>query len=614
MHFQKSLPRLPIPRLDETCAKYLRALEPTMKPEELANTTKLVKDFEVGRGKGLHEQLLDVDRSNKGTSYICKPWSEMYLSSRLPVSLNFNPFLAWRRDSRPEYNDQLIRATNMVTTSLRFRRSLFENVLEPMVYHLNAAKSDSPFYRDVMRFLPESIAWYGSFLFKAYPLDMSQFRNLFHTSRIPKIGKDQLLYEPNARHMAVLRKGNFYIFDILDENGDIISPQAVHSNLSAIMNRTDPPAANPLGPLTTLDRNTWAKARHALEQAGNVKQLYEVDTAMMLLVLDEETFDAEGKDRITTAHHFLHGPAQNRWFDKSFSLIVTKDGSACVNFEHSWGDGVAVLRYFNEVYTDTITNPRIHPGDGVRAGLSTVRKLEFKVDSGVEATIKEATSSYDKLRSSLTLSPVEHEGVTKEFIKKQRLSPDSIFQLSFQLGFYKQNGYTPVTYESCSTSAFKHGRTETIRPATMATKKCVEAICSGKSTPADIRAMIDECSKVHNQLTKEAALGKGFDRHLFALKNLQVQNNEELHDIFTDPVYGKANNFTLSTSTLHGEAFVAGGFAPVIKDGYGVGYGMPEKNFGTLISSYTPHTNGEDLARCLKDGLDQIVEILSRQK
>ena len=29
--------------------------------------------------------------------------------------------------------------------------------------------------------------------------------------------------------------------------------------------------------------------------------------------------------------------------------MVCKDGKAAVNFEHAWGDGVAVLRFFNEV-------------------------------------------------------------------------------------------------------------------------------------------------------------------------------------------------------------------------------------------------------------------------
>ena len=40
---------------------------------------------------------------------------------------------------------------------------------------------------------------------------------------------------------------------------------------------------------------------------------------------------------------------------------MTKGGKAAVNFEHAWGDGVAVLRYFNEVYKDTTEKPQVHP-------------------------------------------------------------------------------------------------------------------------------------------------------------------------------------------------------------------------------------------------------------
>lgn len=50
-----------------------------------------------------------------------------------------------------------------------------------------------------------------------------------------------------------------------------------------------------------------------------------------------------------------------RWFDKTFSLIVAGDGVAGVNFEHSWGDGVAVLRYFNDIYNETTTKPFVTP-------------------------------------------------------------------------------------------------------------------------------------------------------------------------------------------------------------------------------------------------------------
>ena len=66
-----------------------------------------------------------------------------------------------------------------------------------------------------------------------------------------------------------------------------------------------------------------------------------------------------------------------------------------------------------------------------------------------------------------------------------------------------------ATYESASTAAFRHGRTETVRSATMATKRACEMfeLSQTKSSPSEIRAALEECSKAHGQLTKEAAMG-----------------------------------------------------------------------------------------------------------
>ena len=59
-------------------------------------------------------------------------------------------------------------------------------------------------------------------------------------------------------------------------------------------------------------------------------------------------------------YKLFHCIVSDRWFDKSFNLIVAKNGLSAINFEHSWGDGVAVLRFFNELYKHTTTKPCIY--------------------------------------------------------------------------------------------------------------------------------------------------------------------------------------------------------------------------------------------------------------
>lgn len=82
-------------------------------------------------------------------------------------------------------------------------------------------------------------------------------------------------------------------------------------------------------------------------------------------------------------------------------------------------------------------------------------------------------------------------------------------QLAFQLALYYQKGCVVPTYESCSTAAFKYGRTETIRSCTMETKTTCEALAkkSSKLPVSELKRLIVNCSNVHNALTKDAAMG-----------------------------------------------------------------------------------------------------------
>lgn len=358
MHFQASLPRLPIPKLDLTCERYLAAQKPLLINEAYHKTEANVTQFSNTTGRTLQQMLITHDKKNKHTSYISKPWFDMYLSDRISLPINYNPMLVFLNDKNPEYNTQLTRATNLLISSLRFYRSLRDDKLEPEVYHINPKKTDNERFRQICSFMPSSLSWYAAFLQKAYPLDMSQYRNLFNSSRVPEIDKDRLVSEHSARHVLIQRNGFFYIFNVLDESGNILPPDEIFSMLKQIVDKQDIVNQFPIGVLTTLNRNKWASLRHSLLELGNEKELKLIDSALLHICLDDNNV---GEDPVALTRQFLHGDGTNRWFDKSISLLLSKDGVAAVNFEHSWGDGVAVLRYFQDVHHDSINNPQVHP-------------------------------------------------------------------------------------------------------------------------------------------------------------------------------------------------------------------------------------------------------------
>lgn len=609
MHYQKSLPRLPIPKLEDTIRRYLAAQKPLLDDDQFRTTEKLAQDFQNGAGKQLHEELVAQDKNNKHTSYISAPWFDMYLSARDSVVLNFNPFMSFNPDPKTEYNDQLLRATNMVCSAVRFMKTLRAGLLEPEVFHLNPVKSDTDSFKNFIRWVPSSLSWYGAYMVNAYPLDMSQYFRLFNSTRIPKHGRDELFTDEKGRHLLVMRKGNMYVFDIIDRDGNLVKPAEIQSHLKYILSDSTPAPAFPLSVLTSENRDVWAGLRDKLIGAGNAEDLRVVDSALFCLCLDDESM----RDHIHISHNMLHGNGCNRWYDKSFSLIVTKDGQAAINFEHSWGDGVAVLRFQNEVFKDTTEKPLVHPGSAAAAvdSASAVRRLQFKLNKELENGIQKAKENIDSAVSKLTIDAMEFKRGGKEQLKKNRLSPDAIAQLAFQMGFLRQYGQTVATYESCSTAAFKHGRTETIRPATVQTKKCSHAFVQqpGKHSVAELQAMLDECSKYHGQLTKEAAMGQGFDRHLFAMRYLAASKGQALPSLYTDPAYAAINHNILSTSTLTSPAVSLGGFAPVVPDGFGVGYGVHDNWIGCNVSSY-PARNVHEFLQCVHKSLEDIFTVL----
>jgi len=76
---QHNLPKLPIPKLEDSCKRYLRALEGLQDPEEHAKTKAIVQDFLTsGEGEKWQNRLIEY---NEGVdSYIEEFWCEFYIA------------------------------------------------------------------------------------------------------------------------------------------------------------------------------------------------------------------------------------------------------------------------------------------------------------------------------------------------------------------------------------------------------------------------------------------------------------------------------------------------------------------------------------------------------
>ena len=602
MHFQPSLPRLPVPKLEDSCQRYLMSQKPLLTPEEYEQTKQVTENFLGYEGRALHAELIELDKKMKHTSYIAGPWTDMFLKYRDSVVLNMNPFIMVKDD--PQTDDPLVRATKLIHSALRFKNSLDANVLEPGVYHLNAAKSDTKMFRRLMRLLPSSLSWYGAYLYKAFPLDMSQYTNLFNSTRIPHVGKDELRVDKSGRHMLIIRNGHIFTFDVIDEAGAILQKDVIYKHLLAIMDQSNELEEYPISVLTAENRDTWAGIRSHLEQnPHNSEMLAKIDGALFGISLDDKVIN----DEFDACRVFLHSEGHSRWFDKSFHYAIAKDSRLAINFEHAWGDGVAVVRFLNDTVESSCKDS--YQPSATDATTSVV-KVDLELDDFTKQAIVTAQTTFAERVAKLSMAGQKVEEFGGNFLKSKKIGPDSVMQLAFQMAHYRQHGRAAATYESCSTAAFKHGRTETLRSCTVATHACSEAF--ENSHPAGVEEMdklLRDCATMHGQLTKEAAMGQGFDRHFFALLTLAEQSDRKV-EFFNTDAYKNLNHIILSTSTVGNPNITMGGFAPVVPNGFGIGYQVNKEWLDCTCTSYPDSPNVEEFVELVIKSLNDIRAVL----
>ncbi|KAL0259253.1 carnitine O-acetyltransferase yat1 [Diplodia seriata] len=514
---QDKLPKLPIPELDSSCNKYLTALEPLQSPKEHQETRAAIRDFLQSDGPELQEKLKKYAAGK--ANYIEQFWYDSYLNFDNPVVLNLNPFFLLEDDPTPARNNQVTRAASLVVSALSFVRAVRKEELPP----------------DTVR---------------GQPLCMYQYSRLFGTARIPTENGCQIGQDPTAKHVVVLCHGQFYWFDVLDDNSDLIMTEKdVSQNLEAIIEDAaqipiQDAAKGALGVLSTENRKIWSGLRDVLhrdEGSNNSDCLNIVDSALFILCLDytAPTTGADlcmnmlcGTSKIERGVQV--GTCTNRWYDK-LQIIVCKNGSAGINFEHTGVDGHTVLRFASDVFTDTIlrfartingqapslwasSSPDPSKRDPASFGdvSTTPHKLEWDMVPELSTALRFAETRLADLIQQNEFQTLEFMHYGKHFMTSMGFSPDAFVQMAFQAAYYGLYGRMECVYEPAMTKMFFHGRTEAIRPVTPESVEFVQTFWNDNPAAAKVEALRRACEK-HTAITRECAKAQGQDRHLYAL-------------------------------------------------------------------------------------------------
>ncbi|KAL2755261.1 hypothetical protein ACRALDRAFT_1064943 [Sodiomyces alcalophilus JCM 7366] len=551
LRFQNSLPRLPVPTLEETASRYIKTLRPLLSASELAASKQAVEDFikPGGAGPRLQERLLARQADPRHKNWLYDWWNDAaYLSYRDPVVPYVSYFYSHRDDRRRK--DPAKRAAAITSAVLEFKKQVDSGTLEPEYM-------------------------------KGLPICMDSYQWMFNASRVAARPADfpVKFSSEKHKHIIAVRKNQF--FKILHEvDGRPLQASELEQQFNKVYDMAQRVPA--VGALTSENRDIWADARQILlgAHSNNAAALEAIESASFVVCLDDAT-PVTLEER---AHQYWHGDGQNRWFDKPLQFIINDNGTSGFMGEHSMMDGTPTHR-LNDFINDAIFHNKIDLSDTCgRSNLPDPQVIKFEITKDVQAEIDRAIKDFDDIIGQHELAIQAYQGYGKGLIKKFKCSPDAYVQMIIQLAYHKMYGKNRPTYESAATRRFQQGRTETCRTVSEASVAWCNAMANLDVDDKTRVLLFREAIASHLDYITAASDGKGVDRHLFGLKKL-LEPGEELPAIYKDPAYAYSSTWYLSTSQLSSEFFNGYGWSQVVDDGFGIAYMINENSLNFNVVS-----------------------------
>uniref|UniRef100_A0A8B9JHK2 carnitine O-palmitoyltransferase n=1 Tax=Astyanax mexicanus TaxID=7994 RepID=A0A8B9JHK2_ASTMX len=556
--YQGSLPNLPVPAIKDTVKRYLESVRPLKSDSEFERMTNLAKEFEDSLGSRLQWYL--KLKALWASNYVSDWWEEyIYLRGRGPIMVNSNYYGMDFLYVTPT-PIQAARAGNTLHAVLMYRRRLNKEEIKP---------SRIP----------------GTFI----PLCAAQCERIFNTTRIPGEETDTVVHWQDSEYVAVYHRGRYFRL-WLYQAGRMLSPREIEYQIQRILDDPSPPAPGEekLGAFTAGDRIPWAKARKEFFSSGvNKRSLDCIEKAAFFVTLDDDEQGMMGDDPAANVDRYakslLHGKCYDRWFDKSFSVVIFKNGKNGLNAEHSWADAPIVSHMWEyALATDSFQlgyNEEGHCKGDVNPSLPQPQRLTWDIPK--QEQVAQCLAVAQPLADDIDFHVFAFRDFGKGSIKKIKMSPDGFIQLALQLAFYRDRGMFCLTYEASMTRLFREGRTETVRS------------CSSESC-AFIKISIRQIKIGMRHLKEKSALSEPW-----RLSTSQTPFQQlELFDFVNHPDY----------------ITCGGGFGPVADDGYGVSYSLiGEKIISFHVSSKhsCPDTDSHKFGTQIRKALHDLLQLMT---
>ncbi|PIE45979.1 MAG: carnitine acyltransferase [Gammaproteobacteria bacterium] len=505
-----TLPRLPIPALNETAERYLTWVRPLLNDDDFSHTQQVVKNFVMHEGKQLQQDLRQFadQQACHDKSWLSDAWLDSYLNVRKSLPLS-------------------------TSGAFRLDLDLPDNGLMRLAYLLVGMAKQSADYLSGQ--IAPNISPRGEML------DMRQWLSLRGIGRIPQPHTDGYEIAPmakQARYIIVFWQGQAYSIPILDADYRLYSVTTVKNLLESITQ--DKPAADNMAVLSLAPAEQAVELYNELSEVVDNKHNFQLLAHSLFHVhLSPAAFadDADALRELT----FLAN--EKLWAYKPMTICANvENNSYFVHLEHSSYDAGALQAMFarGEATAQDLASEQSPDFSTKTAELG---KLHWQLNDRQRQALADLQQTHHEKAKNYQVSITTLDIDTK--LIPERTSMDFLMQLPMQYAQLKTFGRIRNTYEAVDVSHFMAGRTECVRPVSSESVAFIRALSAGN---ADITGF-NNAHQEHKNRIKACKRGHGVNRHLLGLQLMAQQRGIE-PEIFNDKGYIALTNDFLSTSSL----------------------------------------------------------------
>ncbi|CAL8304724.1 unnamed protein product [Merluccius merluccius] len=378
--------------------------------------------------------------------------------------------------------------------------------------------------------------------------ERTQQSEIFAACRLPGTQQDEIKMYPDSIHAIVLCVGGVFPIDIISRSSsssssssdgpmsprplfDIYNELAQAVSHASSSKQSDAPT---ICGLSALERKSWAALREEILKQGDTaaESLGLMESAVVALSLEDCNAPPEMASILNTVRLGEGDGPCLRYYDKVVNLVVFKDSTAGMVFEHSAVDGMVAGLVSECVYhlSETVNvnldhnGPRDHSRSDTENNVNSVNSTPLRFPlQGIKI------NPTPSLKATHPVNTFEVSSYPDVFsaLRGQRGLYDAWINFSLQLSLrqiFGESAANHILVTPTHMRHYKHGRCDPTYSLTMRSRELVGALasCAGPDNTPQYTTRLLKLFHVafleHKKLIKATKSGQGVGPHLAALR------------------------------------------------------------------------------------------------